>query len=86
MGKKLPPLPQYTLGFNEGKEKWELFKNKTHQVVKTFTTKEKATKGGVLERALGANGGSVKIQLKESARIQEERTFPGDRDPANSPG
>lgn len=78
-------LPKYTLEFDEKKERWELEKDKTGRVVKTFTTKERATKGGVLERALGEDGGSVKIQ-KLDGRIEEERTFPRKADPVQSPG
>jgi hypothetical protein len=51
----------------------------------TFDTKGEATKGGVLEKAVGPNGGSVKIQ-KENGRFQEERTYPGSADPKSSPG
>lgn len=79
-------LPKYTLEFNDKKEKWELEKDKSHKVIKTFSTKEQATKGGVLEKALGKEGGSVKIQLKDSARIQEERTYPRSEDPKQSKG
>lgn len=45
-------------------------------VSKTFDTKADATKGGVLEKAIGPEGGSVKIQ-KENGRFQEERTYLG---------
>lgn len=41
--------------------------------------------GGALERAVGPRGGSVKIQ-KETGRIQEERTYPREPDPARSKG
>lgn len=78
-------LPKYTLEFDEKKEKWELEKDKTGQVVKTFPTKTAATKGGVLKRALGEDGGSVKIQ-KENGKFDEERTFPRKADPVKSKG
>jgi hypothetical protein len=48
-------------------------------VVKTFKEKAKATKGGVLSRAIGGRG-SVRIK-KRNGRIQEERTFPRSADP-----
>ncbi len=79
-------LPKYTLEFDEKKDKWELQRDKTHEIVKRFSKKEQATKGGVLEKLLGKAGGSVKIQLKESSRIQEERTYPQSKDPKNSKG
>ena len=78
-------LPKFTLEFNERREKWELEKDKTNKVVKSFATKEKATKGGVLERAVGPLGGSVKIQ-KLNGRFEEERTYPRGRDPRRSKG
>lgn len=78
-------LPKYTLEFDEKKERWELEKDTTGQVIKTFSTKEVATKGGVLKRVLGEDGGSVKIQ-KLNGRIEEERTFPRKADPVESKG
>jgi hypothetical protein len=44
-------LPKYTLTFNDKQERWDLEKDKSHEVVKTFKTKERATEGGVLEKA-----------------------------------
>ncbi len=78
-------LSKFTLGFDEKKDKWVLENDKTNKVVKTFETKEQATKGGVLEKALGENGGSVKIK-KLDEKFQEERTFPGSKDPKESKG
>ena len=78
-------LPKYTLEYNEKKEKWALEHDKTDETIKTFNTKEQATTGGVLERALGENGGSVKIQ-KLNGKFQEERTFPRCKDPKESKG
>lgn len=78
-------LPKFTLEYNERKARWELGNDKTNKVVKHFDTKESATKGGVLEKAVGENGGSVKIQ-KENGRFQEERTYPPEADPRESKG
>lgn len=78
-------LPKLTLTHNEKKDTWDLTVDKTDKVIKRFDTKAEATKGGVIEKALGKEGGSVKIQ-KEDGKIQEERTYPGDRDPASSKG
>lgn len=55
------------------------------RTVSSFDTKEEATKGGVLKRAVGSDGGSVKIQ-KDNGRFQEERTYPGSKDPRRSRG
>lgn len=78
-------LPKYTLDHNEKRGGWDLERDKTGRVVKHFETKADATKGGALEKAVGTQGGSVKIQ-KENGRYQEERTYPGSRDPRKSPG
>jgi len=79
------PLPKYNVEFSERKEKWVLKNEKTDKIIKETNTKEKMIAGGVLERALGDNGGSVKIR-KLNNQIQEERTFPPEADPSQSPG
>lgn len=78
-------LPKFTLEKNERTNDWDLRNDATNRKVKSFDTKGDATKGGALERAVGPSGGSVKIQ-KENGRIQEERTYPGSRDPKRSKG
>lgn len=78
-------LPKFTLTKNEKKDRWDLTNDKTDKVMKTFDKKLDATKGGVLEKAIGKEGGSVKIQ-KEDGKFQEERTFPRSADPKSSPG
>lgn len=78
-------LPKFTLDKNEPTDRWRLTNDKTDRVVKTFETKGDATAGGVLKKAVGPEGGSVKIQ-KENGRFQEERTFPKSRDPKSSKG
>lgn len=70
----MPALPKYTVEFNEKMAKWTLRNDKTKKIAKSFRTKAGATKGGALKRALGKNGGSVKIQ-KENGRIQEVRSY-----------
>ena len=80
-----PRLPKYTLDYDERKDEWDLTNDRTNRTIKTFDTKADATKGGVLRRAVGADGGSVKIQ-KENGRFQEERTYPRSRDPRSSKG
>ncbi len=78
-------LPKLTLEKNDRTGRWDLTSDKTDRTVKSFTTKSEATKGGALERALGPEGGSVKIQ-KENGRYQEERTYPRSKDPRASKG
>lgn len=78
-------IPKYTLEKDERKDRWELQQDSNGKVVRTFDTKEEATARGVLKRAVGKEGGSVRIQ-KENGRFQEERTFPRSRDPRSSKG
>jgi len=78
-------LPKFTLTKNEQKDRWDLTNDSSNRTVRAFETKGDATKGGALEKAVGAGGGSVKIQ-KENGRFQEERTYPGSRDPKSSKG
>lgn len=79
-------LPKYTLAFDHKKDDWKLQNDKSNRIIKHFSTKERATKGGVLNRALGQSGGSVKIEYKEKSGYQEERTFPRSADPRKSKG
>ena len=78
-------LRKYTLSHSESRDRWELRQDKTRELVKSFDTKADATGGGVLARALGKEGGSVKIE-KISGGYQEERTFPRSADPRRSKG
>lgn len=78
-------LTKFTLQSNEKRNTWDLTNDLTNKVVKSFATKADATAGGVLSKAVGADGGSVKIQ-KENGRFQEERTYPRSQDPRRSKG
>lgn len=78
-------LPKYTLSFNEKRDKWDLKKDNSNKVIKSFETKDNATTAGTLRNAIGSGGGSVKIQ-KIDGRYQEERTYPGSKDPKKSKG
>jgi hypothetical protein len=78
-------LPKYTLTHNEKKDRWDLTNDATDKTVKSFDNKADATAGGVLEKAVGKAGGSVKIQ-KVDGKFQEERTYPGSADPKTSKG
>jgi hypothetical protein len=72
-------LPRYSLAYNAKSKKWELKSESSGSVVKTFSSKAGATKGGVLSRAVGGKG-SVRIR-KRNGKIQEERTYPRSMDP-----
>ncbi|MEG6508810.1 DUF2188 domain-containing protein [Methyloligella sp. 2.7D] len=71
-------LTRYSLMYNSTNSKWELKNESTKDVVKRFKTKADAIKGGVLEKAV--KEGSVRIR-KRDGKIQEERTYPRNRDP-----
>jgi hypothetical protein len=77
-------LRKYTLSQNAG-GRWDLRNDSSNRIVHTFKTKQNATKGGVMKKLLGGEGGSVKIQ-KENGRFQEERTYPRSKDPRSSKG
>lgn len=79
-------LPKYTLAFDDKKGDWKLENDKTDKVIKRFGTKDDATEGGVLKKALGSDGGSVRIEYKEKSGYEEERTFPRSADPKKSKG
>lgn len=78
-------LKKYTLSKDEKKDDWVLKNDATNKVEKRFDTKEEATKGGVLQGAVGKYGGSVKIK-KGDGKYQEERTYPRNKDPRASKG
>ena len=79
-------LPRYTLAFDDKKDDWKLENDKTDKVIRRYDTKDEATEGGVLKKALGSEGGSVKIEYKEKSGYEEERTFPRSADPRESKG
>lgn len=78
-------MRRFTLKHDDKKDDWALVNDATGRTQARFDTKAEGTAGGALSAALGAQGGSVKIQ-KENGRYQEERTFPGSADPKSSPG
>lgn len=78
-------IPKFTLDYDKGKDDWKLSKQGSGEVVKRFDTKQDATKGGVLEKAVGPSGGSVRIKTQGHV-IQEERTYPRKADPKRSKG
>ncbi len=77
-------LAKYTLSQDAKTKRWVLSHDGTGQKVKSFASKAAATKGGVLERAVGKSG-SVKIK-KRNGKLQEERTYPRRHDPRRSKG
>jgi hypothetical protein len=78
-------LPKFALTHNNEKYTWDLKNDATKRTLKSFDNKSDATKGGVLEKAVGPQGGSVKLR-KLDGEYQEERTFPRSADPRSSKG
>lgn len=78
-------LPKYTLSRDKKNGDWRLEQEGADRAKKIFETKGDATAGGVLRKALGAEGGSVRIK-KTDGTYQEERTYPKSKDPKSSPG
>ena len=78
-------IPRYTLTYDEPKRKWALEEDATGEVCEEFDTKDEAVGGGGLARALGSDGGSVKIKDRDG-RFEEERTYPRTADPRRRAG
>ena len=69
------PLPRrLTLTYNVQDDTWELRDERTNRLIKSYLTKEAATRRGVLERELGRGGGSVVVR-KKGGVFEEERRF-----------
>jgi hypothetical protein len=77
-------LRRFDLVHDKQKKAWQL-KDATGAVKRSFDSKGDVTAGGVLEDVLGPQGGTVRIH-DQDGKIQEERTFPGSKDPRRSPG
>ena len=67
---------QFTLRFDETKNKWVLKHDPTEKIIRVFDTKEDSTRAGVLRSALGRQGGIVIVRTK-TGTFEEERNFPG---------
>lgn len=61
-------LNKYILFFDAVSSKWDLMRG-SGDTVKSFKAKTDATKGGALAKAIGAEGGSVRIK-KRDGKIQ----------------
>ncbi|MEO5953218.1 MAG: DUF2188 domain-containing protein [Chloroflexia bacterium] len=78
-------LPSYHLTRDKKRGGWQLEKAGSDRATARYATKAEALKGEALRSAVGRDGGSVKIH-KQDGRIQQERTYPGGRDPRSSKG
>ena len=76
-------IDKYTLHKDQKSDKWRLEKEGSDRAKRTFDTKQDALKN--LSKAVGPNGGSVRIRKVDNT-IQEERTYPRSKDPKRSPG
>ncbi len=72
-------LPRFSLTKNKKTGRWELQPENSNKVIKSWSTKDAATRSGVLRRAVHGRG-SVRIH-GENGRIQEERSYPRSADP-----
>jgi hypothetical protein len=78
-------LRRYTVTKNKKGAGWVLKDDKTKRVKHTFRTKANSKKGGVVEALIGQNGGSVRFENQDGG-FDEERTYPGSKDPKRSKG
>lgn len=67
---------RFSLNYTLETGKWTLRDERTGRAVKSFGSKEAATRAGVLESALGSAGGSVIIR-KKGGVFEEERRYAG---------
>ncbi|HEU5180215.1 MAG TPA: DUF2188 domain-containing protein [Candidatus Polarisedimenticolia bacterium] len=81
----MPNIPRYTLTYDDAKRKWALLEDGTGEICDEFDTKEEAIGGGGVAKALGPEGGSVKIKDR-TGRFEEERTYPRSADPRRRAG
>ena len=70
----MAPSRRFSLTHNDKTNKWELRNDSTNRLLKSFPTKEVATRKGVLEKCLGRGGGSVQVRTKEGV-LDEERRY-----------
>jgi len=78
-------LKKFLFTFDQKNDDWALKNLDSGRTLRHFDTKADAIKGGVLKNVIGVEGGSVKIH-KVNGRFDEERTFPGSKDPHSSKG
>ena len=64
-----------SLNYNVETGTWDLRDDRTNRMIKSFLTKEAATRRGVLEKFLGREGGSVVIR-KKGGVYEEQRNYP----------
>jgi hypothetical protein len=69
-------VKRLTLTHNEETQLWDLKEERSRRLIKAFRSKTEATSRGVLEKALGPEGGSVTIR-KKGGVFEEERRFTG---------
>ena len=77
-------LHRFTLKKNKQLGGWALIAQ-SGDIVRIFGTKTEALAHGELEKAVGKQGGTVRIH-RQDGQFAEERTYPRSRDPRSSPG
>ena len=69
-------LRTLTLGYNEDRKRWDLTDDASNRVVRSFATKQGATREGALSRRMfRTKPASIRIETQHG-RFQEERTYP----------
>lgn len=81
MGSCAMPLDKYHLA--QKGDKWRLEKAKSNRAVVSADTKAEAM--DKMQNYMKTHSGSVRIH-KQDGTIQEERTYPGSKDPRKTPG
>ena len=66
----------YTVKLDSSRNTWVLQHAVSGKVLRVFETKEDATRAGVLRKAIGTQGGTVRI-LRSNGTFEEERVFAG---------
>ena len=64
-----------SLNYNVETDTWDLRDDRSNRLIKSFLTKEAATRRGVLEKFVGREGGSVVIR-KKGGVYEEQRNYP----------
>ncbi len=77
------PIKKFTLHKDRKDDSWRHEQEGSNRAVKKYETKNEAVKD--LKNAVGRDGGSVRIRKIDNT-IQEERTYPGSKDPRASKG
>ncbi|MCY4495481.1 MAG: DUF2188 domain-containing protein [Acidimicrobiaceae bacterium] len=78
-------MDYYTLHKDEKTKKWRLEKEGSNRAIRTYDTKAEGVSD--LPRRFNNSNAGASVQIRKlDGRIQEERTYPGSKDPRASLG